>query len=121
MSPRGPISRVEERLEAPCTGRFYPARMNPGVGECAWPFVGRDAEVARVAEASSGALLAGSSGIGKSRLLAEAVARIPPDDHRIVQVAATQSLAAVPFGAFAGVLACDLDPGAPFTALSRAL
>src|SRR5690349_9823232 len=95
--------------------------MNPAAGEGVWPFVGRDAELARVAAGSPGALLAGPSGIGKSRLLAEAVARISPDDHRVVRIAGTESLAAVPFGAFAGVLVCDLDPGAPFTALSRAL
>jgi len=48
----------------------------------------------------SGALLAGPSGIGKSRLLAEAVDRISPGDGRVVRIAASQSLAAIPFGAF---------------------
>src|SRR5207248_5086199 len=40
---------------------------------------------------------------------------------RIVRIAGTESLAAVPFGAFSGALAGDLVAGAPFDALSRAL
>jgi DNA-binding CsgD family transcriptional regulator len=92
-----------------------------GPADGVWPFVGREDDLAEVVHSHAGVLLVGASGIGKSRLLGEALHQIRQEDSRVVRVAATESLAAVPFGAFAGVLACDLDPGAPFTALSRAL
>jgi len=95
--------------------------MNGGAAEGGWPFVGRERELAEIENGRTGVVLVGQAGIGKSRLLAEAVDRVAPLASRTVRVAATESLAAVPFGAFAGVLASDLDPGAPFAALSRAL
>jgi DNA-binding CsgD family transcriptional regulator len=87
-----------------------------------WPFVARDDELA-VAEAQPhGVLLVGDAGVGKSRLLAELVGRMG-GTRRVASVAATRSLADVPFGAFAGVLApaaAGSEP-APFDALQRAL
>ena len=70
-----------------------------------WPFVGREGELAQIEGTPGGAVLVGEGGIGKSRLLAVAVERVAPDPDRAVRVAATDSLGAVPFGAFAGVLA----------------
>lgn len=81
----------------------------------------RDVELARIAETATGAVLIGEPGIGKSRLLIEAVERLGPSARRVVQVAGTQSLSAVPFGAFAGALAHDLGLGASFDALARAV
>jgi DNA-binding CsgD family transcriptional regulator len=95
--------------------------VNGGAADRGWPFVGREAELAEIENGQAGVVLVGQAGVGKSRLLAEAVVRIAPAASRTVRIAATESLAAVPFGAFAGVLASDLDPGAPFAALSRAL
>jgi len=95
--------------------------VSGAAAQSGWPFVGRDAELADIERIRAGAVLFGEGGIGKSRLLGVAVERIAPSSDRVVRVAATESLAAVPFGAFAGALACDLDPGAPFAAISRAL
>lgn len=86
-----------------------------------WPFVARDEELALVESDDRGAVLIGDAGLGKSRLLEEVAARAELDGHRVVRVAGTQSLRSVPFGAFAGVLASDPGPGAPFDALQRGL
>ena len=64
-------------------------------------FVGRAEELAfvRVALDAGGCVVAGPAGIGKSRLAVEAVGERP-----VVRVLATQSAAAVPYGAFAHLL-----------------
>jgi DNA-binding CsgD family transcriptional regulator len=87
-----------------------------------WPFVARDSELATLADESErGAVLVGEAGVGKSRLLGELVERLEAGGQRTVRIAATQSLASVPFGAFAGVMANGSETGAPFDALQRAL
>ncbi len=106
MSPGGLISS-------------YPLRVGTGWGAGSWPFVARHRELAVLGEVSRGAVLIGEAGIGKSRLLAEAVDRIAPSAGRVVRVAATESLAAVPFGAFAGALALESEPRQSVEALSR--
>lgn len=74
--------------------------------ELRWPLVGRSEELEVIAEAiggpGGGLLVAGEAGVGKTRLAAEAAARVR--DRRVVRVAASASLRAVPLGAFAGVV-----------------
>src|SRR5215467_13122345 len=85
----------------------------------AWPLVGRDAELASVRGALAdgrGAVLSGPAGVGKSRLLAEAVALASGPDTVAVTVRASRSAAALPLGAFAPVL----DPGRPSHSLATA-
>jgi DNA-binding CsgD family transcriptional regulator len=75
-----------------------------------WPFVGRESEVDRVARALAtrqGVVLAGEAGVGKTRLLAEAVERCAADGRRVLQVRATRSSGVVPLGAFAPLLPID--------------
>jgi DNA-binding CsgD family transcriptional regulator len=87
-----------------------------------WPFVARDEELALIdGSQRGGVVLFGDAGIGKSRLLAELTARVEQSGKRTVRVGATRSLASVPLGAFAAVLAQEPEAGAPFDALQRAL
>ena len=66
--------------------------MNGGAAERGWPFVGREAELAEIEAGQVGVVLVGQAGIGKSRLLAEAVDRVSSAASRTVRVAATESL-----------------------------
>src|SRR5262245_58914917 len=75
-----------------------------------WPFVGRESEVDHVARALAtrqGVVLAGEAGVGKTRLLAEALDRCVADGQRVLQVRATRSSGVVPLGAFAPLLPVD--------------
>jgi DNA-binding CsgD family transcriptional regulator len=75
-----------------------------------WPFVGREWELERVAEALAvrrGVVLAGEAGVGKTRLLAEAVEGAEGAGLRVLRVGATRSSGAVPLGAFAPLLPID--------------
>ena len=75
-----------------------------------WPFVGREAELDHVAgalAARQGVVLAGEAGVGKSRLLAEAIERAVDADTRALTVRATRSSGVVPLGAFAPLLPVD--------------
>ena len=87
-----------------------------------WPLTGRGDELTRIEHSGNrGVVLAGDAGVGKSRLLLEVATRDEAAGRRVVRVMATHSLAGVPFGAFAGVLAGTPDAGAPFDVLQRAL
>jgi DNA-binding CsgD family transcriptional regulator len=86
-----------------------------------WPFVARDDEVALIDADGRGAVLVGVAGVGKTRLLAEVLAGGGLQDTRTIRVAGTESLSAIPFGAFAGALAHDVEEGRPFNALTRAM
>src|SRR5262245_53330087 len=71
-----------------------------------WPLVGRDAELARIAEFlrdpdANGFVLSGPPGVGKTRLANEALAAT---DREVVRVAATRAAASIPLGAFAPYL-----------------
>ena len=68
-----------------------------------------------------GAVLVGAAGVGKSRLLGEVCELGEASGRRVVRIGATRSLAALPFGAFAGVLLGELDTGTPLDVLQRAL
>lgn len=74
-----------------------------------WPLVGRDDLVARLLAimrdaASSGAVIEGPAGTGKTRLAREIAARTASDDGPVDVVVATTTASAIPLGAFAGVL-----------------
>jgi DNA-binding CsgD family transcriptional regulator len=75
-----------------------------------WPFVGRTSELDQVTGALAsrqGVVLVGDAGVGKSRLLAEAVERAVAAGTRVLEVRATRSSGAVPLGAFAPLLPVD--------------
>lgn len=70
-----------------------------------WPFVGREGPLAAVRGAlrsDRGAMIVGASGVGKSRLAAEAVAGLA--GYAVVRALGTETAAMIPFGAFAHVL-----------------
>ena len=74
------------------------------------PFVGRKAELDQVTTALAagrGVVLAGEAGVGKTRLLVEAVERSGDAGMRVLQVRATRSSGVVPLGAFAPLLPVD--------------
>ncbi len=75
-----------------------------------WPFVGREAELEHVAQALAtrrGVVLVGDAGVGKSRVLGEAVERAAASGLRVLHVRATRSSGVVPLGAFAPLLPVD--------------
>lgn len=81
------------------------------VTQTQWPLVGREAELeflhAAVTDPSSpGLLIAGAAGVGKSRLLREAIAAL--DQHHVEYAVATHSAQALPFGAFSHLLPEDI-------------
>lgn len=73
-----------------------------------WPLVGRDAELAEIAQARAGGLpaivVAGGAGVGKSRLARVAAAAAEEGGAHVARVHATRSAATVPLGAFAGIV-----------------
>ncbi|MFF5171472.1 ATP-binding protein [Micromonospora sp. NPDC000089] len=74
-----------------------------------WGFVGRRAELDRLRSAvrddhADGLFLSGSAGVGKSRLLREAVSALPTDRYAIWFVSASTATPALPFGGLAQVL-----------------
>jgi DNA-binding CsgD family transcriptional regulator len=76
-----------------------------------WPFVGRDEELRFIAAAcreagSSGVVVAGDAGVGKTRLAREASARLAPG-RRVEWATATRSAAAIPLGAVSHLLPPD--------------
>ena len=81
-----------------------------------WPFVGREPELDLIHRqltdtASGGVLLAGPAGVGKSRLVVEALSRLDGSAYAVVRVQATHSASGVPFGALATLLPAE-PPGA---------
>ncbi len=72
----------------------------------AWPLVGRDGEIAAIADAINddaigGVILTGPAGVGKTRLAREALAAAEQLGRRTRWVAATASAQPVPLGTFA--------------------
>jgi DNA-binding CsgD family transcriptional regulator len=72
-----------------------------------WPILGRSAERARIAdllgsESSSGAVLVGEAGVGKTRLAREALR--DAERAATIWVVASESASTIPLGAFAPVL-----------------
>ncbi|GAA4450219.1 LuxR C-terminal-related transcriptional regulator [Phytohabitans houttuyneae] len=88
--------------------------MLPRVGP--WHFVGRADELRRiVASATSGErhglILSGTAGIGKTRLLREAVSVLPPERYAVWTATASIAVAGLPFGGLAQVLPGDQPAG----------
>jgi DNA-binding CsgD family transcriptional regulator/tetratricopeptide (TPR) repeat protein len=76
-----------------------------------WPIVGRHEELAFLGEAlrdprQRGALVAGEAGVGKTRLVREALSSL--QESHVETVTATESGCDIPFGAFAHLLPEDL-------------
>ncbi len=74
-----------------------------------WPLVGRHEELALIARelerpASCGVIIAGAPGVGKTRLRAEALARLRRDGWLVREVTATEAAATIPFGPLAPLL-----------------
>ncbi|MDQ1397639.1 MAG: hypothetical protein QOG64_2898, partial [Acidimicrobiaceae bacterium] len=79
-----------------------------------WPLVGRDPELAYVLErlggpVAAGVVIAGESGVGKTRLAAEVRQRLEHAGIASVRVAATRAAASIPFGALAPLLPRVVD------------
>lgn len=89
-----------------------------------WPFVGRREELDVVGAAVTdpglpGMVLAGAAGVGKSRLLAEAVRTIDSSRCLARSVVATPATSGIPFGALASLLPADLPNATSPTNLLR--
>jgi DNA-binding CsgD family transcriptional regulator len=72
-----------------------------------WAFVGHEPELDQVVEAlagGQGTVIVGEAGVGKTRLLAEAIDRVESAGERVLVVWATRSSGSVPLGAFAALL-----------------
>src|SRR5262249_37488283 len=111
MGPRDSI--LERAVPFPTVGGTNAAGL--------WPFVARDNELGQILADTRGAVLVGQAGVGKTRLLGAALDAIAVTAPRVVRIAGTESLSAVPFGAFAGGLAREVEAGAPVDALARAV
>jgi DNA-binding CsgD family transcriptional regulator len=83
-----------------------------------WRFVGREPELTRLIAAGSGRtgrglILSGTAGVGKSRLLREAVAGLHAGRHAIHAVSANIATAGLPLGGLAQILPADPPGGSP--------
>ncbi|ROP29901.1 helix-turn-helix transcriptional regulator [Couchioplanes caeruleus] len=81
-----------------------------------WEFVGRADELARLrsvatSESERGLILSGVAGIGKSRLLREAVTGLPTDKWAVFSASATIASSGLPFGGLAQILPPDPPAG----------
>ncbi|MBO3088852.1 helix-turn-helix transcriptional regulator [Cellulomonas dongxiuzhuiae] len=89
-----------------------------------WPFTGRDAElrdvVAAVRPGAAGILVAGPAGVGKTRLVREAVARAA-GRRRVVWALGANATRLTPFGAFAGLLDLPVEGAAAVAGMLRHL
>ncbi|MBO3750702.1 hypothetical protein J5X84_31885 [Streptosporangiaceae bacterium NEAU-GS5] len=81
-----------------------------------WPFAGRAALVEAVRSARGAVIVAGPAGVGKSRLVAEAV-----DGPGVAWVRATAAAAEIPLGAFAHLLPAVAPGGNPLGWAAAAL
>jgi len=93
-----------------------PAPHVPDAAVAGPPLVGRDRELTLLREAvrdGRGAVLAGAAGAGKTRLMRELATRAAQDGVAVVTVLATESAAAIPFGALAGLVPASADATLP--------
>jgi DNA-binding CsgD family transcriptional regulator len=84
---------------------------------------GREAELAKATAAlsagSGGVVFTGASGVGKTRLARELVARLAAAGHRVQHLAGTRAAAGIPFGAFVSYLDPGQAGGDPTSSLSQ--
>ncbi len=81
-----------------------------------WDFVGRNADLSRLVSVAGdpdggGLVLSGEPGIGKSRLLREAVRGLPEQRYAVFHAAANVAGAGLPFGGLAQILPPDPPAG----------
>ncbi|GAA0360790.1 LuxR C-terminal-related transcriptional regulator [Actinoallomurus spadix] len=79
------------------------------------PFVGRGAQLDTVRSlltdgAARGVVIAGAPGVGKTRLMAEAIAELDPARFTALRAQATLAASALPYGAFAHLLPAGPGP-----------
>jgi DNA-binding CsgD family transcriptional regulator len=89
-----------------------------------WGFVGRADELNRLVAAATGGtgrglILSGTAGIGKSRLLRQAIDGLPPDRYAVWSAAANIATSGLPFGGLAQVLPTDRPVGLAPTGFLR--
>ncbi|RZU52286.1 regulatory LuxR family protein [Krasilnikovia cinnamomea] len=89
-----------------------------------WAFVGRAGELARLITTATdqrrgGLILSGAAGVGKSRLLREAVATLDPGGYAVLTAAASVAACGLPFGGLAQVLPPDPPAGLSQAGLLR--
>jgi len=89
-----------------------------------WTFVGRAAELGRLAEAATGVtgrgiIFGGAPGIGKSRLLREGLAGLDHSRLALVTASASAATAGLPLGSLATALPTDQPAGATPAGLLR--
>ena len=90
----------------------------------AWPLVGREGELERIAQARAdgecpGVVVSAVAGVGKSRLAREALAAAQREGAVIHWAQATTSAAAVPLGAFAGLVPDEVRSDEPLELMRR--
>ena len=89
-----------------------------------WGFVGRADELTRLTTVAAraqdrGLILSGSAGIGKSRLLREAVAVLPAEHFAVYRASANIASSGLPFGGLAQILPADPPAGLSAAGLLR--
>jgi DNA-binding CsgD family transcriptional regulator len=89
-----------------------------------WSFVGRSEELARLTEAAAGStgrglILGGAAGIGKSRLLREAVAALDTERLSVWSATPNAATAGLPLGGLSQVLPADQPAPASTSGLLR--
>lgn len=139
MEPLRP-GRDKRRHYAPCgEGRTDAPRaatlgavMRDGAGNVhgvrsteidgSWPFVGRDAELAHVSDVllsdRDSVVLAGETGVGKSRMAREAAA-LAATEYDVVTIAGTHAASEIPFGAIARFVPAAGDQSSPVSRAAR--
>ena len=90
-----------------------------------WPLVGRLDEVDLVERAldrrtAAGVVVAGSAGVGKTRLARDLLARAAANGRATAWAQATGSARSIPYGAFAHLLPSEFAGAGPFNVLRAA-
>ncbi|MFB4285602.1 BTAD domain-containing putative transcriptional regulator [Nonomuraea sp. MTCD27] len=110
-----PTDRADGLKEADALPPAYSDPTPAAVAMQGWPLVGRDEQLDTIRShlrrgATTGVVISGEAGIGKTRLAREILALAQAQDRRTEWVAATGALASIPFGAVAGLLPAGQIP-----------